>query len=600
MDAARTVEQLFREHAQRALRLAVALVGNEHDAEDVLQNAAAVALRKAPQRREPPDWPWLAGVIANEGRNFRRVRARREKRHKALPMPEPAAPPNTDDAELRELAQQARRELDHLPEAEREAIALVYVTGLSVREAAEAAGTAPTTLAGRAQRGIERLRQRLNKDGKSVTLCLPILPVREPSGGLAAAVESWLASGALANATLAKGTTTALTGWWKLTVGLVVLAALGVGAYMVWPEGELRREVVPQYHKTAESPGDGDTRAARRPSAPAPRAGTDPATDSRPPSAPYEQMDPREDGQESTDSGQAGTTGRTDDLCSLEEWLRLAKPRPGREGVIAIQELQDKIATCLARAPSFEIAMERVIALLTFMYERDYGWAEVAVAVWRGIPNRSDQPGQQERLLTLLETSENPAVVNALAPAIGRVFYRTDHARALAALFTKALHFAELKDSKYAGLVVGNCHTGYANVSKDLVQPMLLFETLFIRADGSVGNALNLRLFSFCVDSLGRVLQGDRLGGISETGWSEAHRLAVARIVERVNRAGAAISEHRTMGQEAIKALAALQHEETKQMLDNLSHMAATEDAREFYKAARIAWEDASRRLSAD
>jgi hypothetical protein len=280
----------------------------------------------------------------------------------------------------------------------------------------------------------------------------------------------------------------------------------------------------------------------------------------------------------------------SDELDKLmEEWMRLADPSRGGESTA---ELRESMAQFLQRASSFEEGILHVLTMLEYMHAQNLGWGEVAVGIWRGIRQRPDTAEYRNHLLDLLEKSENPAIVNALAPAVGTAFYRTDHARALRVLFDKAVHFSQEREEKYAGLVVGNCQIGYANVSKDLLQPVLLLETLLARADRTMVKALDSRLFRFCVDSLGRVLQGHRLDRIAETGWVEVHRRALALVVDRVNGAGGFTSQDATIRrEEVVKALAALQHDETRMALIRNAEGAPTEDLRAFYEEALLAWQ---------
>lgn len=166
------LERCARLAETRGRRLAVALVGTPDDAEDVLQQALLVAARKADAIPHFSLWPWLARVIAFEAKNLRRSSLR----HAAIPLghatdrhggqvpPEPAAPPGDDPlanaiaVEMRNRLAAAMADLD---EGQRDALALVYGGGLSVREAARALGVPKTTLQRSVNAAVENLRGKL-------------------------------------------------------------------------------------------------------------------------------------------------------------------------------------------------------------------------------------------------------------------------------------------------------------------------------------------------------------------------------------------------------------------------------------------------------
>ncbi len=174
------VERCVRECSLRAWRLAVLLVGCPAEADDVVQQACVVAAQKPEAVPEDDPWPWFAAVVRNVARNARRKRARRA-RYEDVAMGQEAErvdPDAVDPAQiaaLNEFATIARNEVERLPEREREAVVLVHVAGLTIREAAVALAIAPSTAGEAAQRGLARLRQRLGLAGGSVlgaALCM--------------------------------------------------------------------------------------------------------------------------------------------------------------------------------------------------------------------------------------------------------------------------------------------------------------------------------------------------------------------------------------------------------------------------------------------
>lgn len=138
--------------------------------EDVVQNVL-LSLHRARHtyRPERPFVPWLRAIARNAVADFLRSRARRGARETVLPA---------EDLELRagsgELEERSKRDrlspeladaLASLPPAQREAVELLQVEGLSVVEAAARAGIRPGALKVRAHRGYRALRARLTKEG---------------------------------------------------------------------------------------------------------------------------------------------------------------------------------------------------------------------------------------------------------------------------------------------------------------------------------------------------------------------------------------------------------------------------------------------------
>jgi len=126
--------------AERYLRagraVALAIVGDESAAEDVIQDAFVYAIERVEECRQPERFgAWLLTIVRNRSRNHVRDRRRSEPlervRH-ASDAPSPAV--ETERAELRERLLAA---LATLPEVRREAILLHDLEGWTHREIAE-------------------------------------------------------------------------------------------------------------------------------------------------------------------------------------------------------------------------------------------------------------------------------------------------------------------------------------------------------------------------------------------------------------------------------------------------------------------------------
>ncbi len=161
-------EILVRAHVDRCHAIALRVLGNPHDAEEVTQDALVRAYRALegwpPGRiRELRLRPWLATIVVNLCRN-------RVRRHAPTTTPlaplveagiEPAAGASGDPD--RQAARAAEREqlaslLAGLPERYRVPVVLRHVDGLSYAELAEVLGRPEGTLKAQVHRGLSLLR----------------------------------------------------------------------------------------------------------------------------------------------------------------------------------------------------------------------------------------------------------------------------------------------------------------------------------------------------------------------------------------------------------------------------------------------------------
>jgi RNA polymerase sigma-70 factor (ECF subfamily) len=139
-------DALARRHMRRAFSVAYRLLGHREDAEDLVQEAFMVALKKLDTFESGrPFAPWFFRILINRGHNLRASRARRQ----GAPLPEDApartAPPDREaaDAELRERLGEA---LARLPERQRLMVELFELEGFSGAEIAEMLDVAPGTV----------------------------------------------------------------------------------------------------------------------------------------------------------------------------------------------------------------------------------------------------------------------------------------------------------------------------------------------------------------------------------------------------------------------------------------------------------------------
>jgi RNA polymerase sigma-70 factor (sigma-E family) len=154
-DGPRTLEDLYRDHRMRFVRLAVLLVDDPATAEDVVQEAFTGLYRHWGRLRdENAALGYLRTAVVNGSRSvLRRRRTARE-----------YIPPHTADARSAESLAMLSAEhqavvsaLGQLPRRQREVLVLRYYGGLSEAEIAEATGISRGTVKSTASRGLEAI-----------------------------------------------------------------------------------------------------------------------------------------------------------------------------------------------------------------------------------------------------------------------------------------------------------------------------------------------------------------------------------------------------------------------------------------------------------
>lgn len=149
---------LVADQQDRLFTIAVRVLGNRSDAEEAAQDAFVRAYRAlagypAGRIRELRLRPWLTTIVLNVCRNRTRVR-RVATTELAF---EPAAEPATDPFASRHARDLWARLLSGLPPAQRTAIVLRHVDGLSYTEMAEVLGRPEGTLKAQVHRGLAAL-----------------------------------------------------------------------------------------------------------------------------------------------------------------------------------------------------------------------------------------------------------------------------------------------------------------------------------------------------------------------------------------------------------------------------------------------------------
>jgi RNA polymerase sigma factor (sigma-70 family) len=264
---------LMQRHGPMVVGVCRRLLREPHDVEDAFQATFLVLARKAGSIRKGESLgSWLHGVALRVARKIRLEAARRTRRERQRPAPEPA---ETGDAltwgELRSLLDE---ELGRLPAGWRAPLILCYLEGRTQDEAARQLGWSKSTLRRRLERGRRLLQCRLA--GRGVTLSAglfaPLLSTAEASAALpraltAATVKAALGLGgrqlgtqgaarpvALADGVL-KGmglTPGKLAAVLLLSVGLLALAGLGA----CWAVGDKKPAPAVAEAPTGDLPGE--------------------------------------------------------------------------------------------------------------------------------------------------------------------------------------------------------------------------------------------------------------------------------------------------------------------------------------------------------
>ncbi len=159
-------DQIVMPHLDEAINLARWLAGNDHDAEDIVQDACVRAIRFLGGFRGGNSRSWLLAIVRNTA--FTWLKKNRPKavvtinEEKLLEMEDPKEPlaiPATADAAV------LRAALEELPAEFREALVLRELEGLSYKEIAEIVDTPVGTVMSRLARARRQLQSYLCRKG---------------------------------------------------------------------------------------------------------------------------------------------------------------------------------------------------------------------------------------------------------------------------------------------------------------------------------------------------------------------------------------------------------------------------------------------------
>lgn len=153
------LESLYRAHAADALRLAYLITGDHALAEDLTQDAfVKVFGRFHDLRNADAFWWYLRRTVVNLSQShFRRRRVERAYLERQRPLEGVAGPDLGDRERMRAALQRLRPE-------QRAAIVLRYYEDLSEADTATILGRPIGTVKSTVARGMERLREELDRD----------------------------------------------------------------------------------------------------------------------------------------------------------------------------------------------------------------------------------------------------------------------------------------------------------------------------------------------------------------------------------------------------------------------------------------------------
>jgi len=167
---------LVERHSQSVFRLAYRMTGNQHDAEEVVQEAFLRAYQKLEQFAERANFgTWVYRIAANYAIDRMRQRKSEDSQRAAAARPSeeggaeidlmslvPDASPSPERlAQSRQLAQHMRRALIELTPAERTAFVMRHWGGSGIEEIAAALESSTSAAKNTVFRAVQKLRQAL-------------------------------------------------------------------------------------------------------------------------------------------------------------------------------------------------------------------------------------------------------------------------------------------------------------------------------------------------------------------------------------------------------------------------------------------------------
>jgi RNA polymerase sigma-70 factor (ECF subfamily) len=164
----RAFEKLYRDHLRDVYSYAYYRIGNQHDAEDLTEQAFLQAYRHFPRARRESDGrplrPWLIRIAHNLALNYYRDRSRRPQTSLEIADPIVAQHGTEAVAEGREELREVMGKLQHLPDDRRDALIMRFALGMDNREIARALGRSDGATKVLIHRAIKQLQEEMSDE----------------------------------------------------------------------------------------------------------------------------------------------------------------------------------------------------------------------------------------------------------------------------------------------------------------------------------------------------------------------------------------------------------------------------------------------------
>jgi RNA polymerase sigma-70 factor (ECF subfamily) len=164
----RDFEALYRDHLKDVYSYASYRVGNQHDAEDLTEQAFLQAYRHFDRARRESDGrplrPWLIRIAHNLALNYYRDRSRRPQTPLESADPIPARHGTVAIAEGREELREVIEKVDKLPDDRRDALIMRFALGMDNREIARALGRSDGATKVLIHRAIKQLEEEMSDE----------------------------------------------------------------------------------------------------------------------------------------------------------------------------------------------------------------------------------------------------------------------------------------------------------------------------------------------------------------------------------------------------------------------------------------------------
>ncbi len=160
----RDLEQLLADNAPLAYRVALGVLRNPAEAEDVAQESLIRVYRRFHLLRDAQRFrSWLVRIVFRLALDRSRALRRRADRETRWAQPELRPPPQSAEqlAALNQFQERLARALDELPDGQRLVMLLTAMQGHSMDEAATILGVSPGTVKSRLFKARKRLLEKL-------------------------------------------------------------------------------------------------------------------------------------------------------------------------------------------------------------------------------------------------------------------------------------------------------------------------------------------------------------------------------------------------------------------------------------------------------